>query len=111
MCAEWNPKLMEVFSPKELIVLQNLMMYLMYENNIAYQDSIYETRRDNEEEEKEYSSDIVGEGREVQEYKVFENIDSKLVIRYETDEIPENFFTDPKYSCCESNQFRQAIRG
>jgi hypothetical protein len=110
MYCEWNPKLMEVFSPKELIVLENVIMYLNYENNIAYQDSMYETFRDNGEES-EHSDYVPGEDREVQEYEVFHSIYKKLMIHHETDEIPENIFTEAKYSCNVSNQFRQSIGG
>ena len=108
--SEWNPKLMEVFSPKELIVLQNAMMYIKYENNIAYQDSMYETTRDNQEEP-DYDSPILGEDREAQEYEIFDTILKKLIIYHESDNIPKNIFTEPRYSSNESNQFRQAIGG
>ena len=110
--SEWNDKLMEVFSPKELIILENVMMYLQYENNIAYQDSMYETARDSGEEP-EYLDVIPGEDREVQEYKVFDDIYKKLMIHHEVkfEELPENLMTEPKYSSNMSNQFRQAIMG
>jgi hypothetical protein len=110
--AEWNPKLMEIFSPKELIILDNVMMYLKYENNIAYQDSIYETVRDSEEES-EYPDTIPGEDREVQEYEIFDSISKKLKIYHEVkiEDLPENLMTEAKYSCNCSNQFRQAIGG
>jgi hypothetical protein len=110
--SEWNPKLMEVFSPKELIILENILMYIQYENNIAYQDSIYETTRDSNEESPNLDS-IPGEDREVQEYQIINDIQRKLIIIHESmiGEIPENLFTEPKYSSNMSNQFRQAIGG
>ena len=107
--SEWNSKLMEVFSPKELIVLENVMMYLNYENNIAYQDSMYETKRDSGEEPEDLDI-IPGEDREIQEYDILNSISRKLKIHHEG-ALPENFFTEPKYSCNCSNQFRQAIGG
>jgi hypothetical protein len=106
---EWNPKLMEIFSPKELIILENVLMYLQFENNIAYQDSIYETERDSGEEPEDLDI-IPGEDREVQEYKILNNISRKLMILHEG-ELPENFFTEAKYSCNCSNEFRQALGG
>ena len=100
---------MEIFSPKELIILENVLMYLQFENNIAYQDSIYETERDSGEEPEDLDI-IPGEDREVQEYKILNNISRKLMILHEG-ELPENFFTEAKYSCNCSNEFRQALGG
>ncbi len=110
--AEWNPKLMEVFSPKELIILENVMMYLKFENNIAYQDSMYETIRDSGEEPEDLDS-IPGENRETQDYEIFDSISRKLTIFHNAkfEELPENIYTEPKYSCNCSNKIREEIVG
>ena len=110
--SEWNPKLMEIFSPEELIALDNLLMYVKFENNIAYQDSLYECVRDDKTDPEDLES-IPGEDREIQEYSIFSKIHRKLMIYNEVNisDVPETLYTESKYSSNSSNQFRQAFGG
>lgn len=103
--AEWNPKLMEVFTPAQLEQLDNVFMYLAYENNIPYQDSMYEAARDNEEDPDEYNP--LESDKDIQEYYVLREIANKLKIYHEIEDeedLPKDFFTNPKYSCNVSNR-------
>tara|TARA_B100000424_G_C22804872_1_gene431472 strand:- start:458 stop:781 length:324 start_codon:yes stop_codon:yes gene_type:complete len=100
--AEWNPKLMEVFTPAQLEQLDNVFMYLQYENDVAYQNSMYEATRDDGTE----PDDDEPESRasDVKEYYILEQMHRKLMIHHESDTLPDDFFTNPKYSCNASNK-------
>jgi len=98
--AEWNPKLMEVFTPAQLEQLDNVFMYLEYENDIPYQNSMYEAVRDDGTEPDDEEPDG---GLDCKEYYVLNQIYKKLKI-YHEGEIPDDFFDNPKYSCNTSNR-------
>ena len=127
--AEWNPKLLEVFTPAQMEHLSDVFMYLHYENHLPYQESMYEASRDDgsdeiereEEHEKNPPWEIVdGVFRmkeewiekmenypDPQEYYVLRQIHNKLKIHHHVDnwdELPEDLWTNPKYSCNASNK-------
>ena len=99
--SEWNPKLMEVFTPAQLQHLDDVFMYLLYENNIPYQDSMYEAARNNGESPEYF--DTPDDAPPVQQYYVLSQIYKKLTIKNFADELPVDFLTNPKYSCNSSN--------
>jgi|TARA_B100000085_G_scaffold251058_1_gene247807 hypothetical protein len=100
--AEWNPKLMEVFTPAQLEQLDNVFMYLRYENDIAYQNSMYEAVRDDGTEPEDDEPETNPE--DVKDYYILEQIHRQLKIYHESDTLPDDFFTNPKYSCNSSNR-------
>jgi hypothetical protein len=99
--AEWNPKLMEVFTPSQLEQLDNVFMYLIYDNDIAYQNSIYEAVRDDGTEDYDGEPERSGD---IKEYYILNQIHKQLKIYHESDVLPDDFFTNPKYSCNASNR-------
>lgn len=98
--AEWNPQLMEVFTPSQLQQLDNVFMYLEYENDIPYQNSMYEAVRDDGTDQDDSESDG---GLDCKEYYVLRQIHKKLTI-YHHGHPPDDFLTNPKYSCNASNK-------
>lgn len=125
---EWNPKLLEVFTPAQMEHLSDVFMYLNYENHLPYQESMYEASRDDgsdEVEQAEYEENppweiVDGVMRmkeewiekhenypDPQEYYVLRKIHEKLVIHHHVeyvDELPEDLWTNPRYSCNASNK-------
>ena len=99
--SEWKPKLMEVFTPAQLKQLDNVFMYLGYENDVPYQNSMYEAVRDDgteaDDDEPESNCD------NLKEYYVLREMHHQLVISHKSDTLPDDFFTNPKYSCNQSN--------
>ena len=68
----------------------------------AYQNSMYEATRDDGTE----PDDDEPESRasDVKEYYILEQMHRKLMIHHESDTLPDDFFTNPKYSCNASNK-------
>ena len=98
--AEWNPQLMEVFTPAQLQQLDNVFMYLEYENDVPYQNSMYEAVRDDGTEPDDDEPESTGDTKE---YYILNQIHKQLKIHHEG-ELPDDFFTNPKYSCNSSNR-------
>ena len=98
--AEWNPQLMEVFTPEQLQQLDNVFMYLAYENDVPYQNSMYEAVRDDGTEPDDDEPESTGDTKE---YYILNQMHRQLKI-YHEGELPDDFFTNPKYSCNDSKR-------
>ena len=48
--SDWKPELKEVFTEKQLQVLDDLLMYAQYQFDIPYCDSVYESNAENLQE-------------------------------------------------------------
>ena len=105
--AEWNPALMQVFTPAQLQELENVFMYLEYENNIPYQHSMYEATRDDGTDVDDDDYEEPESNEEAKDYYILNQIHRQLKIYHESDGLPEDFFTNPKYSCNASNNCYQ----
>ena len=107
--SEWNPKLLEVFTPAQMEHLNDVFMYLNYENHLPYQESMYEASRDDGSDlvEQEEYLERHDDYPDPQEYYVLRQIHNKLMISHDVeymDELPEDLWTNPKYSCNASNK-------
>ena len=68
---------MEVFTPAQLQQLDNVFMYLAYENDVPYQNSMYEAVRDDGTEPDDDEPESTGDTKE---YYILNQMHRKLFI-------------------------------
>ena len=100
---QWNPDLMKVFTAEELIAFRSALEYLNQENDIPYQNSFFETDRDNGEDPS--GDEPESDPDNVHGYKIFRTMEKKLTKYAKEDVTYGEFFTHPRFSCNSSSWY------